>query len=69
MWQFIDLNLWSIRDALISAHRRGVDVRMVTDSDNMDEQEVQEIKAAGIEVLGDRHESLMHDKFVVIDRS
>ncbi len=63
-----DLNLWSIRDALISAHRRGVDVRMVTDSDNMDEQEVQEIKQAGIEVLGDRHESLMHDKFVVIDR-
>ncbi len=63
-----DLNLWSIRDALISAHRRGVDVRMVTDSDNMDEQEVQEIKETGIEVLGDRHESLMHDKFVVIDR-
>jgi phosphatidylserine/phosphatidylglycerophosphate/cardiolipin synthase-like enzyme len=63
-----DLNLWSIRDALISAHRRGVEVRMVTDSDNMDEQEVQEIEAAGIKVLGDRHESLMHDKFVVIDR-
>ena len=63
-----DLNLWSIRDALIAAHRRGVDVRMVTESDNMDEQEVQELKEAGIEVLGDRHESLMHDKFVVIDR-
>jgi phosphatidylserine/phosphatidylglycerophosphate/cardiolipin synthase-like enzyme len=64
-----DLNLWSIRDALIAAHRRGVSVRVVTDSDNMDEQEVQELKQAGIQVLGDRHESLMHDKFVVIDRS
>jgi phosphatidylserine/phosphatidylglycerophosphate/cardiolipin synthase-like enzyme len=63
-----DLNLWSIRDALINAYRRGVDVRVVTDSDNMDEQEVQELKDADIEVLGDRHESLMHDKFVVIDR-
>lgn len=63
-----DLNLWSIRDALIAAHRRGVAVRMVTDSDNMDEQEVQELKEAGIEVLGDRHENLMHDKFVVIDQ-
>lgn len=62
-----DLNLWSIRDALIAAHRRGVAVRVVTESDNMDEQEVQELKDAGIEVLGDRHESLMHDKFVVID--
>lgn len=63
-----DLNLWSIRDALIAAHRRGVAVRLVTDSDNMDEQEVQELKEAGIEVLGDRHENLMHDKFVVIDQ-
>lgn len=64
-----DLNLWSIRDALINAHRRGVTVRMVTESDNMDEPEVQELKDAGIEVLGDRRESLMHHKFVVIDRT
>jgi phosphatidylserine/phosphatidylglycerophosphate/cardiolipin synthase-like enzyme len=64
-----DLNLWSVRDALVSAHRRGVTVRMVTESDNMDEQEIQDLKDAGIEVLGDRHEGLMHDKFVVIDRN
>jgi phosphatidylserine/phosphatidylglycerophosphate/cardiolipin synthase-like enzyme len=64
-----DLNLWSIRDALIKANRRGVAVRMVSESDNMDEQEIQELKDAGIEVLGDRQEGLMHDKFVVIDRS
>jgi phosphatidylserine/phosphatidylglycerophosphate/cardiolipin synthase-like enzyme len=64
-----DLNLWSIRDALTNAHRRGVAVRMVTESDNMDELEVQELKEAGIEVLGDRREGLMHDKFVIIDRS
>ncbi len=64
-----DLNLWSIRDALIAAHRRGVSVRLVTESDNMDELEVQELKQAGIEVSGDRRESLMHEKFVVIDRS
>lgn len=64
-----DLNLWSIQDALILAHRRGLDVRLVVESDNMDEQEVQDLKTEGIEVLGDRHESLMHDKFVVIDRS
>jgi phosphatidylserine/phosphatidylglycerophosphate/cardiolipin synthase-like enzyme len=63
-----DLNLWSIRDALIAAHRRGIAVRVVTDSDNLDEQEVQELKEAGIDVLGDRHENLMHDKFVVIDQ-
>ncbi len=64
-----DLNLWSIRDALLAAHRRGVSVRITAESDNLDEQEFQELKQAGIEVLGDRREALMHDKFVVIDRS
>lgn len=64
----LNLNLWSLRDALIAAHRRGVTVRLVTDSDYLDSQEVQELAAAGIPVLGDRRESLMHHKFVVIDR-
>ena len=63
-----DLNLWSMRDALIRAHRRGAEVRVVTESDNMDEQEIQEIKDAGIEVVGDRQEGLMHHKFITIDR-
>lgn len=63
-----DLNLWSIRDAMLSAHRRGVEVRMVTDSDNIFEREIAELEQAGIRVLGDRREPLMHHKFVVIDR-
>jgi phosphatidylserine/phosphatidylglycerophosphate/cardiolipin synthase-like enzyme len=41
---------------------------MVTESDNMDEPEIGELRQAGIEVLGDRHEGLMHNKFLVIDR-
>jgi phosphatidylserine/phosphatidylglycerophosphate/cardiolipin synthase-like enzyme len=63
-----DLNLWSIRDALLNAHQRGVEVRMVTDSDNILEPEIAELELAGIPVLGDRREPLMHHKFVVIDR-
>ena len=63
-----DLNLWSVRDALIAAHQRGVTVRMVTESDNLDEPEMQDLREAGIEVLGDRREGLMHNKFVIIDR-
>lgn len=62
------LDLWSIRDALIDAHRRGVMVRLVTESDNMDVPEIQELREAGIPVLGDRREGRMHNKFVVIDR-
>lgn len=64
-----NFNLWSIRDALIHAHQRGVVVRMVVESDNMEDREVQQIKDAGIPVIGDQQESLMHNKFVVIDHS
>jgi len=63
------LNLWRIRDALITAHNAGAKVRVVVESDNMDEVEIQELRDAGIEVLGDRRESLMHHKFVIIDKS
>jgi phosphatidylserine/phosphatidylglycerophosphate/cardiolipin synthase-like enzyme len=62
-----DLDLWSIRDALFDAYYRGVSVRVVTESDNLEEREIQELKNAGIPVLGDRREGLMHNKFVVID--
>lgn len=63
-----DFDLESVRNALVSAHRRGVSVRMVTDSDNRDEPEVQALIDDGIPVLGDRREGLMHNKFVIIDR-
>jgi phosphatidylserine/phosphatidylglycerophosphate/cardiolipin synthase-like enzyme len=63
------LNLWSIRDALIHAQQRGVVVRMVMESDNMDNEEVQQILDAGIPIHGDQREGLMHNKFIVIDRA
>jgi phosphatidylserine/phosphatidylglycerophosphate/cardiolipin synthase-like enzyme len=63
------LSLNSVRDALIYAHNRGVRVRMVMESENLDRADPQKIKDAGIPILGDRREGLMHDKFVVIDNS
>ncbi len=63
------LSLKSVRDALLRAHRRGVQVRIVMESDNMDRTVPQALKDAGIPMLGDRREGLMHNKFVVIDRS
>lgn len=62
------LDLWSVRDALLRAHRRGVAVRLVVESDNRDSDELVEIAEAGVPVLGDRREGLMHNKFAVIDR-
>ncbi len=64
-----DFNLWGLRDALIDARQRGVTVRVVAESDNLDRKEMGELKDAGIPILGDRREGLMHNKFVIIDRS
>lgn len=63
-----NFNLWSLEEALLAARRRGVEVRMVMESDNMDAIEVQHLRQEGIPIISDRSESLMHNKFVVIDR-
>jgi phosphatidylserine/phosphatidylglycerophosphate/cardiolipin synthase-like enzyme len=61
------IGLRSIRDAIIRAHKRGVQVRMVMESDNMDRSAPQRLKEEDIPILGDRREGLMHNKFVIID--
>ena len=63
------LSLDSVTYALIRAHDRGVLVRVVMESDNRDRSDPQRLVDAGIPVLGDRREGLMHDKFVVIDNA
>jgi phosphatidylserine/phosphatidylglycerophosphate/cardiolipin synthase-like enzyme len=64
------LSLPSIGDALIRAHQRGVTVRMVMESENMDNDVVRAVQAAGIPLRGDENSSgLMHDKFTVIDHA
>ncbi len=63
------LSLNSIRNALIRAHDRGVTVRMVMESTNMDRSDPQKLMEAGIPIIGDNRNGLMHDKFIVIDRS
>ncbi|MCJ7716669.1 MAG: phospholipase D-like domain-containing protein, partial [Anaerolineales bacterium] len=64
-----DLNLWSIRNALIRAHNRGVVVRLVVEEDSLDRTEIQELIEAGIPVVPDGVESLMHNKFFIIDHT
>ena len=64
-----DLNLWTIRNALIRAYQRGVIVRIVVEDDSRDRPEIQELISAGIQVISDQAEGLMHNKFIVIDRT
>ena len=63
------LSLNSIRNALIRAHERGATVRVVMESTNMDRSDPQRLIEAGIPVIGDNRDGLMHDKFIIIDRA
>ena len=63
------LSLNSIRDALIRAHDRGATVRVVMESTNMDRSDPKKLIQAGIPIIGDNRDGLMHDKFMVIDKS
>ena len=62
-----DLDLPSVTGALVRADRRGVRVRLVTDTDYEDEWGPTELRRAGIPVVTDQRSAFMHNKFVVID--
>lgn len=62
-----DLDLESVTGALVRAHHRGVEVRMLIEGDNIDVDPLGDLINAGIPVVEDGRSALMHNKFVVID--
>jgi len=69
-----EFNLTPVAEALIAAHKRGVEVRWVTDDEHGIEADEEEghgqfkmLKKAGIEVKDDGRGALMHDKFWIFD--
>lgn len=62
-----ELNLDSVTRALLSTHRRGVRVRLVIDSHSTDEPAVRKLQEAGVPLVEDQREALMHHKFIVLD--
>ena len=62
-----ELDSVTIADALINAKKRGVTVRIVTDTDYINEVATQKVKTEGIGVVDDNRSALMHNKFIVID--
>jgi phosphatidylserine/phosphatidylglycerophosphate/cardiolipin synthase-like enzyme len=65
----LELNLYSISRALIRAADRGARVRVLVDSSYLEARALGDLEQAGLPVLGDRREGLMHDKFIVIDQA
>jgi phosphatidylserine/phosphatidylglycerophosphate/cardiolipin synthase-like enzyme len=62
-------SLDSIADALISAHKRGLEVKVVLDKSQSYSQ-YGVLKAAGIEVRNDTNwEGILHDKIAIIDNT
>ena len=62
-----DLDAEPIVQALIELETRGIEVRVVTDSDNADLSSINRLRRNGISVIEDKRSGLMHNKFVVID--
>jgi phosphatidylserine/phosphatidylglycerophosphate/cardiolipin synthase-like enzyme len=62
------LNLPTVTDALLRAHRRGVRVRLVTDGEYEDEEMVARLRRAGVPItVRPKDGGIMHNKFIVVD--
>lgn len=66
-----EFDLQDVADALIAAHNRGVDVKMVYDDEHTigeDDPQMQQVIDAGIPAKPDERSAFMHNKFWVIDQ-
>lgn len=68
-----DFDLMNVAEAMARAKRRGVTVRMVTDTDTLTNKDAavqaafKRVKDAGIPIVDDRRGAIMHHKFTVVD--
>jgi phosphatidylserine/phosphatidylglycerophosphate/cardiolipin synthase-like enzyme len=63
-----ELDLDEIGEAILSARNRGVTVRLVTDTDELEELETLiRLEEAEIPIVTDERSPIMHNKFVVVD--
>lgn len=64
-----ELDNVAVCNALVQAVKRGVRVRLVTETNYIDEAGVQMLRDAGVPVVDDgRSSALMHNKFIVFDQ-
>jgi len=63
-----ELDLAEVGDAILAAQDRGVNVRLVTDTDTLEELEtLKRLEDEGIPIVPDDRGPIMHNKFVVTD--
>lgn len=64
-----DLELDNVVTALVRAQGRGVRVRLVTDTDNLNTDAMKKARAARIPIVPDDRGPIMHHKYVVLDNA
>lgn len=59
-----------IRNAMVEAHRRGIEIRVISDDDKSEDRgsDVEFLAEAGIPLVVDRTDAHMHHKFAIFDR-
>ncbi|MEI7553732.1 phospholipase D-like domain-containing protein [Candidatus Chlorohelix sp.] len=68
-----DFDLANVADAMVAAAKRGVRVRMVTDTDTLTNKDkniqaaFDKLKKANIPIVDDQRGAIMHNKFTVVD--
>ncbi|MEW5958504.1 MAG: phospholipase D-like domain-containing protein [Chloroflexota bacterium] len=63
-----ELDLDKVADAVLAARRRGVNVRLVTDTDSLETDDALiRLAEAGLPLAADERGPIMHNKFVVVD--
>lgn len=72
----LDISVFTISDdrlsdAIIAAHKRGINVRLITDNDKAEDQgsDIFRLIDQGIDVRMDNTENHMHHKFAVVDKT
>ncbi len=69
-----DFDLLDVADALARARGRGATVRMVTDTDTLTNKDAavqaafKRLRDAGIPIVDDKRQPIMHNKFTVVDK-
>ena len=56
-----------IADELIAAKNRNIDIKIVTEKDNIYNEPLKKLVLSGIAVVADNKAGLMHNKFILID--
>jgi len=60
-----------ISDAIVQAHQRGVNIRIITDNNKLHDagSDIRELAARGLDVRIDKTRSHMHHKFAIFDET